>query len=193
MSATLSTARQGQHTISNIRGSRHVAPGQHAPVAPAAAPVTLLRRSVRPVRDGAPRVGSIVPLDSQHRASLRKPAAALGWDNSTRLVLSVERDRAVVREGKRTESHLTKVALDRTGRLQLPPNVTGALALLPGDQVVAVALPSERELVIHAAADVLQGLTGVLETPAADEPDATVQRVAGDRPASVRRAFRPET
>ena len=100
---------------------------------------------------------------------------------------------STARQGRLTEAHLTKVTLDRAGRLQLPPNVTGALALLPGDQVVAVALPSEGELVVHAAADVLQGLTGVLAVPVADDPAAPVQRVAGERPASVRRAFRPET
>jgi len=193
MSAALSTARQNRHTVRAIRGRGHIAPGQHERVEPAEAPIVLRRRADRPVRDGAVRVGAAVPLDSQHRASLGKPAAALGWDSATSLVLSVERDRAVVREGRRTSPDLTTVLLDRTGRLQLPPNAVGALALLPGDQVIAIALPHERELVLYAAADVLQGLTGVLASPVAAQPEAPVRRVVGARPVSVREAFQPQT
>lgn len=38
--------------------------------------------SFRPRRDGATRVGAVVPLDADHRASLPKPLAALGWDRT---------------------------------------------------------------------------------------------------------------
>lgn len=48
-----------------------VAPGGHAPVEPAQAPVTLLRRTVRPVRHGARRLGATVQLDSHGRLQLR--------------------------------------------------------------------------------------------------------------------------
>ncbi len=191
MSAGLSTTRQTQHVVRNIRGRAHVAPGHHEQWEPAEAPITPLRRSVRPVRDGAHRVGAIVPLDSQHRASLGKAATALGWDSSTSLVLIVDRDRAVIRAGKLTDARFVPVQLDRAGRLQLPPVACGALRLLPGDQVVAVAMPDERELALHAASDVLQDLTGVLTVIPA-EPEAAEPQVAGSRGSSIRRAFQPE-
>lgn len=140
---------------------------------------------------GAARVGAIVPLDVQCQASVGKAAAALGWSTATRLVLGVEGDRAVVREGTRTEPRLVSVALDGQRRLQLPPAVTGALHLAPGDQVVLVATPGTGELAVHAAADVLQDLTGVLPAPPA-EPGAVRAVPGAGRRSSVAPAFSPE-
>ena len=209
----LPTATRNRHLVAAIRGtgSDTAAPNDQAGSKPAPLParrpsgagtperpadvavVVRHRRPRRAPRDGAVRVGAIVPLDAQGRAAVGKPAAALGWTNTTALVLVVEDDRVVVREGKRTEPRLVTVRLDAQVRLTLSPTVIGALRLAPGAQVVVVATPVTGELSVHAAADVLQDLTGVLAAAAAPAGSGAPHAApTGRRRSSFAAAFRPE-
>lgn len=146
-------------------------------------------QAARPRRDGAIRIGAVVPLDSDKRASLAKPLAALGWDHTTKLVAEVHGHRVVIRTGAPTAAQPWLVPVRTAGgRLSLPPTLTGALAVDGGDQVLAVALPASGELRLLAAADALQELTGELPT---EQPDTAPAAPAGTfaRRTRVRPAF----
>lgn len=165
MTYGLQTKNHTDHLRGRIRGSQLAPETLSAGTAPgdagAVSPVVVPLRARRPPRDGTARVGAVVPLDRDHRASLAKPLAALGWDRSTDLVAEVHGPRAVIREGKPTTRQPWLVPMKVcAGRLTLPPALTGALAVRGGEQVLAIALPTTGELQLLAAADVLQELTG---------------------------------
>lgn len=169
MTHGLATKNRTAHVRRQIRGP-HLAPESLAPSTPAdgsqdtgasSSGVVVPLRTRRPARDGATRVGAVVPLDADHRASLGKPLAALGWDRTTALVAEVHGHRAVVRPGQPTahQPWLIRIRVS-AGRITLPPTLTGALMVGGGDQVLAVALPATGELQLFPAADALQQLTG---------------------------------
>jgi hypothetical protein len=166
----------------------HPEPAAGSPELLAAADAVVMPlRASRPQRDGATRVGALVPLDQDKRASLAKPLAALGWDKDSKLIAEVHGASIVVRAGEPMLQRpwLVRIRIS-AGRLTLPPTVTGALRVEAGDQVLAVALPAQGELRIHAAADALQQVTGELEPvkPAAPER-------AGAGPPASRTRVRP--
>ncbi|MBY9074215.1 hypothetical protein K1X13_05200 [Nocardioides sp. WL0053] len=197
MTHGLATKSRTDHVRRQVRGP-HLAPESLGAAAPsttpsqAAAPHSdngvVRMRTRRPRRDGATRVGAVVPLDSDKRASLAKPLAALGWEKTTKLVAEVDGHRVVVRAGERTAERPWLVAVRvSAGRLGLPPTLTGALAVDGGDQVLAVALPASGELRLVAAADALQELTGELQP---DEAAGGASSAAPSVPSTrVRPAF----
>jgi hypothetical protein len=200
----LDTAIRTQHAVTAIRGASSPASALPAPdtitarraaarEADGTASVVPIRRQPRPVRDGARRHGVIVPLDGQHRASLGKPLTAMGWTAGTPLVAVLRDGHAVVsvRDGGGSPATVA-LTVDADKRLQLPPTIVASLVLGAGDQLVAIALPDEGELHLHAAGDVLQQLTGPLQPPAsATAPEATPAPVTGTRRARIRRAWTP--
>lgn len=124
-------------------------------------------------------MGALGPLDGDNRASLGKLLPALGWDTTTPLVAVIDGHTAVVRVGKRTRRAPWLIAVRATGgRMTLPPPVTGALGIAPGEQVIAIALPDRGELRLLAAADGLQELTGHLDALPTAEPAAQTGRGA---------------
>ena len=133
----------------------------------------------RPRRDGALRVGAVVPLDRDHRASLSRPLAALGWDRTTALVDEVEGHRVVVRAGAPTKRRPWLV----------PVKVTGALDVRAGDQIIVIALPGASEMRVAAAADALQELTGELVPDRVPEPVAQYEVESAKPRSQVRPAF----
>ena len=141
----------------------------------------LPRRDARPARDGAARRGGIVPLDAQNRIAGGKLLAALGWAAGQPIVASCEPGRAVLRAGAADTPLLVPVQVDSDRRLLLPPTVTGALGVAPGAQVVAVAVPATGMLLLLAAADVLQQLTGPLPDAAVAAPEQTTHSAPGSR------------
>ena len=139
---------------------RRAAAGHGAPV------VAQPRPRTRPARDGARRHGAVAPLDGQHRASLGKTLAVLGWTGATPLA-AVLRDghaEVSVREGAGSPATVP-LTIDAAGPPQLPPTLVGGLDLRGGDQVVAIALPGTGELHLPPAGDVLQQPCSTLSTP----------------------------
>ncbi len=188
MTHSLNAKVRSDHARRQIRGI-HLAPES---VSRSGNDVVVPIRPTRPPRDGVARVGAVVPLDQDHRASLAKALGALGWDRATPLVAQIDGHRAVVREGKRLHPWQIPVRV-ASGRVTLPPTLTGALRVGPGDQVLAITLPDRGELHL-AAADALQDITGAL-TPiqtGAAEP-APVGETEPRRPSRVRAAFAPAT
>jgi hypothetical protein len=194
----LDTALRTQHAVTAIRGPRYPAPDTITARRAAAREaegtrVVPIRPQPQPVRDGARRHGAIVPLDGQYRASLGKPLTAMGWTRATPLAAVLRDGHAVVsvRDGGGSPATVT-LTVDADKRLQLPPTIVASLALSGGDQVVAIALPDEGELHLHAATDVLQQLTGPLQPPASpSKPEATAPPVTGTRRTRIRRAWTP--
>ena len=181
MPSGLDTSVRTAHTVAGIRGPRMPSPQTltAAPAADALADVVALpHREVRPARDGATRRGGIVPLDGQNRIAAAKLLGPLGWGAGQPLVAGCGPGRAVLRAGAADSPLLVPVPVDSDRRLTLPPTVTGALGVGPGEQVLAVAVPATGELLLRAAADVLQELTGPLPqaTPA---PPAAAPAPAG--------------
>ena len=120
--------------------------------------------------------------------NLTKAATAAGWSEGSPIVITCEPGRVVARPGtpsQRTE-HATAFA---GGRLTLPVTARACLAISPGDQIVITTVPGEDCLLIVAAADVLQQLTG---TAAAPEPGASAapEPAAPDAPARRRSSVR---
>ena len=131
-----------------VSGARADADG----AAPAPAPAL-------PPRDGATRVGGFATMDAQHRVCIAKAASTLGWDDATTLVVTCELGRLTVAQGspqRRRES----VATYQGGRLTLSRASRGCLGLISGDQVIVCTAPGGDAMVLMAAADVLQMLTG---------------------------------
>ena len=188
-----------QFAVSAIRGTAAAPLTEHSAAvvdsisaaARAAATDALLRPPARPVRDGARRPAALAALDDHHRISLRAVAGALGWDKSTQLVATVEDGRGVIRAGLRARPSQTKVRpLDSGLRLTLPPSLAAALDVEAGEQVLAVAVLAAGELHLHAAADVLQSLTGPVAAPGA--PEATVTPLRSRRSTQVLAAFQAD-
>lgn len=189
----LDTKIRTAHAVANIRG-RYPAPltVMASGGTDALADVVALPRRDAPARDGVDRRGVCVPLDGGNRVSLGKILAALGWDAATTLVATCSPREVVVRVGLAGTPTLIPVPVDDDRRLTLPPSITGALDVARGQQVVAVAVPATGELHLRAAADVLQQVTGVLDTSADDEPAAIPAPAAGLPTRSrVKEAWRP--
>ena len=109
--------------------------------------------------DGAARVGGFATMDAQNRLCIAKAASTLGWDDATTLVVTCELGRLTVAQGspqRRRES----VATYQGGRLTLSRASRGCLGLISGDQVIVCTAPGGDAMVLMAAADVLQMLTG---------------------------------
>jgi hypothetical protein len=190
----LDTKIRTERAVANIRG-RYPAPltvMASSGTDGGADVVALPRREPRPARDGAKRWGGCVPLDAGGRVSLGKGLAALGWDAATTLVATCSPREVVVRAGRADAPTLVPVPVDEDRRLTLPPTVTGALDVARGEQVVAVAVPATGELHLRAAADVLQQVTGDLDTTSDDKPVAEAVLTAGPAGRSrVKTAWRP--
>jgi bifunctional DNA-binding transcriptional regulator/antitoxin component of YhaV-PrlF toxin-antitoxin module len=123
------------------------------------------------------------------RVSLAAAFAALGWPTGTEVVLLLEPDdsRVEVRPfdpawqwaGQRTAT------IDPSSRLTLPPGVRSLLGLVPGDQVLIVALPDEGRLILLSAAGSLATLSGRTLGDSAAPVASTAQ------PSGVRPRWRP--
>jgi hypothetical protein len=137
---------------------------------------------VRPRRDGATRVGSIALLETGNRANVAKAANALGWSQGQELVLRLTGAQATVSPGRPGAPDEHAVSVDGKGRLRLPPAAVGCLGVDPGGQILAVAVPAAGTLLMLAAADLLQAVTGWIEVePPADRvgPSVGASRVRG--------------
>lgn len=142
-----------------------------------------------PARDGAARVGALASMDAGNRVCVAKAATAAGWSEGSPIIVTCEPGRVVARPGtrsKRTEHATAFVG----GRLTLPVTARACLAISPGDQIVITTVPGEDCLLIVAAADVLQQLTGRAAEP---EPGvcAAPEPAAPDAPARRRSSVRP--
>lgn len=165
--------------------SAAVDPGADADVVP------LPRRDGAPARDGVERRAAVGLLDGQNRLSLGKVLTALGWDAATPLVAVCSPREVVITAGTALRPTLTPVPVDGDRRLTLGPTITGALDVGPGEQVVAVAVPSVGELHLRAAADALQLITGAFISGGADQDQAAVAPTARSGRSGVKARWKP--
>lgn len=121
-------------------------------------------RALRVPRDGAARVGAMVRMDAQNRIYVTQVAEAAGWPEATMVTVSVEGSTVCAAPGAPTQPWQTPTGF-KAGRLTLPPPVRALLGVLTGDQVVACHEPGTDRIVITAAADLLQTLTGPVAAP----------------------------
>jgi len=139
-----------------------------------------------PARDGARRVGSLGCMDAQNRVHVTEAARAAGWAPECAVVVSV--DGGAVRAWPGTPMHPTQSPTRfKAGRLTLPRPVRAVLGLVAGDQVMVASEPGTGALVIAAAADVLQALTG----PAGPFGQAVAATPVPVRRSGVKAAWRP--
>jgi hypothetical protein len=127
-------------------------------------------------------VGSIALLETENRANVATAANALGWSHGQEPVLRLTGAQATVSPGHPGAPDEHGVSVDGKGRLRLPPAAVGCLGVDPGGQILAVAVPPAGTLLLLAAADLLQALTGwiEIEPPAAHtEPSVSASRVRG--------------
>lgn len=145
------------------------------------APALLLAPVHRAPRDGAGRTGVFAAMDAQNRVSIIKVSSALGWTDATPVVVTCEPGRVIARPGvpaKPTELRAKFVG----GRLTLPAAARANLWVRTGDQVVAATVPGTDSLVLAAAADVLQQMTGPEDVACAPAPATTAPLSGGVKP-----------
>lgn len=193
MPHALDAHRRTQHALTGIRSTEAqphaatLAPTAAASLQPAVshalpAPTAATRpRVMRPLRDGAARVGSLPVLEKGNRLNVGKPATALGWAPGAGLVLCLSGAQATVHPGSPATPAEHAVTVDGKDRLRLPPAALGCLGVVPGDQVLVIAVPTRDALQLLPATEVLQALTGWIAPPPAAEPEkaegATVSRI----------------
>lgn len=132
-------------------------------------------------RDGADRTGAMVRMDPQNRIYVTQVAEAAGWPAAAMITVTVEGSRIYAQPGAPTQPWESATGF-KAGRLTLPQAVRALLAVRAGDQVVATSEPGSNRMVIAAASDLLQMLTGAAPAPEPAEPVAAVRR-GGVKPA----------
>jgi hypothetical protein len=174
--------------LTGMRGRAHEQP-RSALTGDLAEVVPLRPARSGPARDGAARVGALASMDAGNRVCVAKAATAAGWSEGSPIIVTCVPGRVVARPGtpsERTEHASAFVG----GRLTLPVTARACLAISPGDQIVITTVPGEDCLLIVAAADVLQQLTGPVAEP---EPGACAapELAALDAPARRRSSVKP--
>ena len=163
MTHGLATHRNTSAFLTGMHGRPDGYPAQ-APTAPVAQVVHMRPALTAPVRDGAVRVGAMSSMDSGNRVCIARAAVAAGWAAGASIVVTCQGGKVVARPGVRTAptDHASRY---QDGRLTLPATVRARLELIAGDQVIVTSVPGTDSVLIVAAAEALQLLTGPVEVP----------------------------
>lgn len=140
-------------------------------------------------RDGAARVVAAAVMDPQNRVCLTRVAAAAGWADEVPLVAECRAGEVRVSPGLRERPSQVEVRYTG-GRLTLPSTARAVLQLVPAEAVIATTVPGTAQVLLVAAADLAQELTGAAAPTVAPTP---VEPAAAPRRTTVRTAFRPST